>query len=94
MSERPIAVVVIILAASLGVSVVIFTAAAAWTLVDERLALSDVQTSLVASIIGGLLGALATYLGIGHSTPQASPPIQKTEAAAPDEPPPSLPPNV
>jgi hypothetical protein len=72
--DRAVGVVVVILALSLGLSVVIFTGAAAWTLVNEHLALSDTQTALVSTIIGGLLGALSTYLGIGHVARQNSQP--------------------
>lgn len=69
--------VVVILAVALGLSVVLFTAAAAWALVSDRLTLSDTQTALVSTLLGGLLGALGTYLGLrvteGGSGPKAGP---------------------
>jgi hypothetical protein len=64
MAEGARGLVVVILAAALGISVVIFTGAAAWALVSDHLSLSDAQTALVSTLLGGLLGALGTYLGV------------------------------
>lgn len=60
--------VLIILALALAISVVSFTVAAAWALVTDHLTLSDAQTALVSTLVGGLLGALSTYLGVSHWT--------------------------
>lgn len=68
-ADRARNVVVVILAAALGLSVVIYTAAAAWAMDSEHLTLTDAQTALVSTLIGGILGALATYLGLTRSTP-------------------------
>jgi Mn2+/Fe2+ NRAMP family transporter len=58
--------VVVILAAAVALSVVIFAAGAAWTLTQEHLQISDAQLAFLTTSVGAIIGGLVTYLGVGR----------------------------
>jgi len=64
----PIALVAIILAAALAISLVAFAIGAVIALDSEHLTLSDSAVAFLTTILGAIVGILGTYIGVarGH----------------------------
>lgn len=83
--------VVTILAIAVGLTLVIFAAAAAWAIDSEHLTLTDSQVGFLTTSIGALIGAIATYLGVGRGRQQATEDKAPGVPQAPEAPPPAPP---
>lgn len=85
--DRANATAVLVLALALGLALVIFTIAAAVALARGNLDLTNGEIALVSNITGGIVGALAAYLGFGHpsrgtTTNITNPPPEPEESDA------------
>lgn len=72
----------VILAAAVGLSAVVLTAATAWAIVDKGLSVPTEVVSLLSTGFGALIGAVATYLGLRQPA-AGSQPDQPDDGAAP-----------
>jgi len=80
--EKATVWVAVVLACALGVSLVIFTAAVAWSLISGEVHPQNFDV-IVSTLLGGIMGGLSTYMGLtrgqsGGSTPPPDVPIPPT----------------
>lgn len=75
-------IVAIILAATVGLSALVLSAGAAWAIVDKGLTVPTEVSALVSTVLGALVGSVATYLGLRIDT--TPPPVEPPKDEHPE----------
>lgn len=75
------------LAVGVGVSLVLLAVGIVWAIADSQQELSAEASTLASAVLGGAIGALATYLGGGGNDdpPPAEPPAEPPSWAGDDQ---------